>query len=838
MKTLLATIIAASLTVGCGMIEGEQTTADTSGGGSSTPTDTGGGSNSGGSEETSSLTCAVDSLVELGRDGQVTISQNGKYVLQGLEGQLKRYNTVTGEYDYFPLENSRPYGNYQPQGITDDGNTVYIGTWNGYNLETLTTEMMTGFGGRLYSLDLTTGQAQPLDVDESGNNLSYYTWRSGMGGDQSSIDHTPDGKYVVFSLNDRIDPNDWNAGQETHIYRKNTQTGEVTKVDTTTDEFEVGYSRSPKISKDGRYVVFQTNINLLNDPNHTGTSDYNLFRTDLETGAIIWVSGSNNNGLTADISGDGRVIAMHTGSYTVSLWQDGLVSAPLSNSLYPHISPDGAYVAMMNTNGYSQRTYNIDESQFSSIPNIPYHTEGHFSSESIVAIGNGGLLLWTWHDYKDTDTDGDADYYFYEYSCVGNDGSVDVDSSTELIWSGTQQLGASGIDSGKDITTDSDGNIYVTGTTSGNLDNNTSSGGKDIFVTKYDSSGSKKWTQQLGSSSDDEGLGITTDNAGNIYVTGITNGSLENNTTAGVADLFVAKYSSQGNKQWIRQLGSPSHDSGNAIATDSNGNIFITGVTYGAFDGNTNAGPFTGSYDLFIVKYDGDGTKKWTRQLGTYGSDYGQDIEVDSAGNAYVTGYTNGGLDGNTSAGNYDLFIVKYDNDGTKKWTRQLGSSSDDHGQGIGVDNSGNVYVTGKTLWQLPNQVAAGGYDVFIAKYSDNGTKQWTRQFGTSEIDDGTDLALDVTGNVYVTGFTRGNLDDVSNNGADDFFVTKYSDNGTKQWSKLLGTTAGEQGNGISVDAAGNSYVTGFTSTGFDGNSSFGSDDVFVTKLDTNGNKK
>ena len=70
---------------------------------------------------------------------------------------------------------------------------------------------------------------------------------------------------------------------------------------------------------------------------------------------------------------------------------------------------------------------------------------------------------------------------------------------------------------------------------------------------------------------------------------------------------------------------------------------------------------------------------------------------------------------------------------------------------------------------------------------------------------DGTDLALDVTGNVYVTGYTRGNLDGVPNNGADDFFVTKYSDSGTKKWSKLLGTVAGDQGNGISVDAAGDS---------------------------------
>jgi hypothetical protein len=360
---------------------------------------------------TSGGNCAIDSLVELGRDGQVTISQNGKYVLQGLTGSLRRYNTLTGGYDSFALNNSRPYGNYAPAGITDDGNTVFIRTWNGYSVAT---QSDIGGGGRLYSFNLSTGQGQILDVDQNGDNMTYQGWSI----DGEDIDFTPDGKYVVFVLRDLIDANNFDAGQQTHIYRKNTQTGEVTKVDTTTSDFEVGYSGRPRISDDGRYVVFNTNINLLNDPSHTGTSDSNVFRKDITNNSIIKITGYNDNGGNADISGDGTVIAFHTGSYTVSIWQNGTTTALLSNSLYPKVSPDGQYVTLHNTSaGGSQRLYNLSSGQFSPIPNVSYHTQGYFTSEGIEFIGDGGLLLWTWHDYKSTDTDGDADYYYYEYNC-------------------------------------------------------------------------------------------------------------------------------------------------------------------------------------------------------------------------------------------------------------------------------------------------------------------------------------------------------------------------------------------------------------------------------------
>ena len=114
---------------------------------------------------------------------------------------------------------------------------------------------------------------------------------------------------------------------------------------------------------------------------------------------------------------------------------------------------------------------------------------------------------------------------------------------------------------------------------------------------------------------------------------------------------------------WTKQLGTSSGDSGSGVTTDSSGNIYVTGSTEGDLDGNTNSG----GQDIFLVKYDSSGTKQWTKQLGTSGNDYGWSVTTDTSGNIYVTGWTYGGLDGKTSSGESDIFLVKYDSSGTKQ---------------------------------------------------------------------------------------------------------------------------------------------------------------------------
>ena len=157
--------------------------------------------------------------------------------------------------------------------------------------------------------------------------------------------------------------------------------------------------------------------------------------------------------------------------------------------------------------------------------------------------------------------------------------------------------------------------------------------------------------------------GVVTDSSGNVYVTGGTKGRLDGNTSAGNTDLFMLKYNSSGTKQWTKQLGSSGRDSANAIAIDSSGNLYVTGMTFGGLDWNTSAG----ANDLFVVKYNSSGTKQWTEQLGTPSSDAANAVATDSSGNVYVVGVTYGGLDGNTNAGNADIFVIKYNSSGTKQ---------------------------------------------------------------------------------------------------------------------------------------------------------------------------
>jgi len=285
---------------------------------------------------------------------------------------------------------------------------------------------------------------------------------------------------------------------------------------------------------------------------------------------------------------------------------------------------------------------------------------------------------------------------------TASDDKTNVCSSSSIS---TRQLARSSNDYAYGVATDSSGNVYVTGTTYWELDGNTSAGKADLFVVKYNSSGTWQWTKQNGTDRYDEARGVATDSSGNVYVTGYTEGGLDGNTSAGNSDLFVVKYNSSGTKQWTNQLGSSSRDSANGVATDSSGNVYVTGTTYWELDGNTSAG----KADLFVVKYNSSGTKQWTKQLGTSSDDRANGVATDSSGNVYVSGVTYGGLDGNTNAGNSDLFVVKYNSSGTKQWTKQLGTSSYDDAYGVATDSSGNVYVTGYTEGGLDGNTSAGG---------------------------------------------------------------------------------------------------------------------------------
>ncbi|NER35226.1 MAG: hypothetical protein F6J93_14650, partial [Oscillatoria sp. SIO1A7] len=338
------------------------------------------------------------------------------------------------------------------------------------------------------------------------------------------------------------------------------------------------------------------------------------------------------------------------------------------------------------------------------------------------------------------------------------------DNAGNLEWS--KQLGTSGIDSFESITTDSSGSLYVTGYTKGSL-GGTNAGLYDAFISKYDSDGNLIWLEQFGTNASDRGYGITTDNNGNFYVTGQTNGELGGNN-AGNDDIFLAKYDSSGNQQWSQQVGSSNNDQPYDVTTDSNGNIYITGSTEGDL-GGTNAG----SHDIFVAKYESSGNLAWTKQLGTTEEDRSWDITTDSTGKIYITGHTGGTLAG-SNAGTYDAFISKLDSDGTVIWTEQFGTTQSDVSQSIAIDSSDNVYLTGGTRGALEG-TNAGSSDIFVRKYDSDGNLKWTEQFGTGGTDSASSITTDSTGqNLYLTGFTYGSLEG-TNAGKSDIWIAKLT---------------------------------------------------------------
>jgi hypothetical protein len=408
-------------------------------------------------------------------------------------------------------------------------------------------------------------------------------------------------------------------------------------------------------------------------------------------------------------------------------------------------------------------------------------------------------------------------------------------------WTGSKQLGAARVATiGQSIAIDAIGNIYVAGQTSGGLDGNTLTGTMDFFVTKYDSAGVKQYTRQLGvAGATTYGASVATDASGNVYVAGHTDAGLDGNTPIGARDCFVTKYNSSGVKQYTRQLGvADGYVNGTSVATDANGNVYVAGVTFAGLDGNT----LTGTADFFVTKYNNIGVKQYTRQLGVVGAEtYGNSVATDASGNVYVAGYTKGGLDGNTLTGTMDFFVTKFDSAGVKQYTRQLGvAGATTFGASVATDASGNIYVTGYTDAGLDNNTPIGAEDFFVTKYNSSGARQYTRQLGVAGgYTDGASVVTDVNGNVYVTGVTSGGLDSNTQTGTSDFFVTKFDSAGVKQYTRQLGVAGADtNGNSVATDASANIYVAGNTLGGLDGNTLIGTSDSFVTKYSSSGVKQ
>ena len=402
-----------------------------------------------------------------------------------------------------------------------------------------------------------------------------------------------------------------------------------------------------------------------------------------------------------------------------------------------------------------------------------------------------------------------------------------MSTSTVKVW--TKLLGSSGSDNAKALTTGLDGSIYVSGSTTGALDGQTNSGSSDAFLTKYSVDGTKVWTRLLGTSGYDGANALTTGLDGSIYIAGYTVGALDGQTNSGNVDAFLTKYSADGTKAWTKLLGTSGAEIANALTTGLDGSIYVSGYTGGALDGQT----YSGSGDAFLTKYSADGTKAWTKLLGSSGYEAATALTTDLDGSIYVSGQTNGALDGQTQTINYgaDSFLTKYSADGTKAWTKLLGSSRYDYAYALTAGLDGSIYVAGYTNGSLDGQTNSGDYDAFLTKYSTDGTKVWTKLLGSSGADYAYALTTGLDGSIYIAGDTSGALDGQTNSGSNDAFLTKYSADGTKAWTKLLGSSGGGYPAALTTGLDGSIYIAADTSGALDGQTNSGGYDAFLVKF-------
>ncbi len=354
------------------------------------------------------------------------------------------------------------------------------------------------------------------------------------------------------------------------------------------------------------------------------------------------------------------------------------------------------------------------------------------------------------------------------------------------------------------------------------------------------------WARTIGSTSFESVSDIAVDNEGNSYITNGYNFTMDfdpgegvyENTPIGSSDIYINKLDENGIFVWSLSIGGIGGDVSNSINFDGSGNIYITGYFSGTVDFDAGVETFEltalGSVDCFILKLNTDGNFVWAKSFGDGLDDFGLVITTDEAGNVYTTGTYQGTVDFDpgvgvfdiTSNGEQDVFIQKLNSDGEFIWAKSIGGAAEDRVFSVNVDVTENVYISGAfegTIDLDPNvgiflMTSNGLFDGYIEKLDAEGNFNWGVQIGGTSQDRVTNSTLDEFGNIYSTGYFINTVDfdpsdgilNLTSHGSRDLFVQKLDTDGNLIWAKHAGSTNGDQGNSIDLDGDNNIYTTGY----------------------------
>lgn len=319
-----------------------------------------------------------------------------------------------------------------------------------------------------------------------------------------------------------------------------------------------------------------------------------------------------------------------------------------------------------------------------------------------------------------------------------------------------RQFGTAQNDVPQGAAPDGQGGTFACGDTTGDL-GGPHAGLADAWFGRFDASGNTLWLRQLGTGNIDDCNGVAADGQGGVFVAGDTLGAL-GGTTSGGKDVWLARYDGSGNQLWTRQFGGSEWDSLYDAAPDGAGGVLLCGGTEGLLVSGTGS-----TKDAWIARYDAAGSQLWVRQFGVPGTndrDVAFGVAYDGEDGLYVAGTTEGDLAA-PNAGYTDVWVARFDGAGNQLWIRQFGSvpNSSDFGAGSDLvsfcdtDGAGGVVLGGTVINGTFEGLSGTGYDPWISRYDGAGDRQWVQQFDLGALEGCADGTLASQSELYLTGY-------------------------------------------------------------------------------------
>jgi hypothetical protein len=453
------------------------------------------------------------------------------------------------------------------------------------------------------------------------------------------------------------------------------------------------------------------------------------------------------------------------------------------------------------------------------------------------------------------------------------------------VW--TKKMGSTGNESILAVKTDANGNQYVSGYFTGTVDfdpnagvtNLVSAGSYDIFICKYDPDGALVWAKRIGGATgNDVAWGLALDASNNVHVTGYFNGAVDFDPGAGTSnmssaglDIFVLKLDENGNFIWSRKMGGGDLDQAYDIAVDGSGNVYTTGYFTNSADFDPGAGSTiltVGSLSVeaaFLSVLNSSGNFVAAKQItGTDALTRGLRVRVDASNNVYLCGYFGGTVDFDpnagtvnmTSTGSENAYVMKLNSSFNYVWAKRTGGTAETRANGMDLDGSGNVIVTGQYIGTVDFDPGAGttnltsvnSNDIYVQKLDASGNFSWARSMGGTMDNYGLTVKVDQNNEIYVAGQFSGTVDfdpgagtnNLSATGSFDLFVTKLNTGGNFILARKIGGGGVDYLNNITTLGTSQIFIGGYfegtvdfdINAGVSNLSSSGARDIFLTKWD------